>query len=284
MICLGAAQDRPRGFEPEAAQLRMRDLFRADFLRRYPDGIVISELEYMGRTTAAPDAPGPIRFTGKPRVNAVMDAMSADFRTWLKQRDYRKCDVLGLDGRASYGELLEVTTAANVRGAADQIRDKLYTLRRTVNANHGLSVLWTEATWRPEGDQLFHALPPRAGTGFRYVCFTPTHRDDAPPGVILYEIHVLDRPARPIPLPQLDAIADDLRRSYRSPQRMLDAERWATQVLAQHGAIAAVLRTLIFTVGVAVLASALLLIFDPVPGDEAAAGMAALSLIRMATS
>jgi hypothetical protein len=39
----------PAALQSEAAQLHVVSWFRADFLRRYPTGLVISELEYMGR-------------------------------------------------------------------------------------------------------------------------------------------------------------------------------------------------------------------------------------------
>ena len=93
--------------ESEAAQLRVRELFQADFLHRYPDGIVISELEYMGRTTSAPNQPGPLRIAGRPALNRIMEALTADFRRWLKDRDYRKCDVLGIAGDGSVADAVK---------------------------------------------------------------------------------------------------------------------------------------------------------------------------------
>ena len=61
MICLGSPQMSPSSLQSEAAQLHVVSWFRDDFLRRYPSGIVISELEYMGRTTSATEAPTPLR-------------------------------------------------------------------------------------------------------------------------------------------------------------------------------------------------------------------------------
>ena len=50
-------------------------------------GIVISELEFMGRTTAATEAPTPLRTFGRPRLNQILDALAHDFRRWSKDRD-----------------------------------------------------------------------------------------------------------------------------------------------------------------------------------------------------
>lgn len=138
----------------EAAQLRVLYWFREDFLRRSPNGIVISELGYMGRTTGAPKQPGPLRTPGRPGINEVLDAMTSDFRRWLKDRDYRKCDVLGIADEGRYAELLEVTTEDNAASAITQIASKFAILRETVNRLHNMSVDWTAAKWRPAMHQI----------------------------------------------------------------------------------------------------------------------------------
>ena len=57
MICLGTPQMAPSSLQSEAAQLHVVSWFREYFLRKYPTGVVISELEFMGRTTSATEAP-----------------------------------------------------------------------------------------------------------------------------------------------------------------------------------------------------------------------------------
>ena len=96
MICLGTPQMAPSALQSEAAQLHVVSWFRQYFLGKFPSGIVISELEYMGRTTSATEAPTPLRTFGQPRLNQVLDALAHDFRRWSNNRDYRKCDVLGI--------------------------------------------------------------------------------------------------------------------------------------------------------------------------------------------
>lgn len=60
MICLGTPQISPNKLQSEAAQLYVVSWFRDYFLGKYPTGIVISELEYVGRTTFPIEAPTPL--------------------------------------------------------------------------------------------------------------------------------------------------------------------------------------------------------------------------------
>ncbi len=282
MICLGSAQRPPTPLEAEAAQLRMLSLFRADFLRRHVGGVVISELEYMGRTTAAPNAPGPLVFPGNPQLTQVMAALSADFRRWVRDRDYRKCDALGISKDALNAELMEVTTGTNTAAAVLQIEAKLAILRETVNRIHGLRVNWRPTTWRPTGHGLFYALP-ASPSELRYLCFVPTSRLLAPPGVVLYEVHIVGRPQVPIPVRLPDVAKEPLRDRYRQDRPTTEgAERWARQFLKDHPLLKVALQGMAAVAGVAFSIAAVVLLFDPVPGDEAAAAAAASALFAIA--
>jgi hypothetical protein len=282
MICLGSPQSAPTQLEAEAAQLRVVQLFRADFLRRYPDGIVISELEYMGRTTAAPNNPGPLVIPGKARLTAVLAALASDFRRWVGNRDYRKCDAMGISGDGVSAELLEVTTVDNAASAVAQMISKLAILKETVNLIHNLAVDWRPTIWRPGLDQLFYNISQGNSRQFRYLCFAPTYRANAPPGVILYEVHVVERPQVPVPIQIPQDASDRLRRAARAnPPNEQTAESWARKFLSENPIVGTALRALAFVVGVIVLIGAIILIFDPVPGDEAAAAAAAMWLISL---
>jgi len=285
MICLGSPQDSPTRLEAEAAQLRIAQLFGADFIRRYPDGIVISELEYMGRTTSAPNQPGPLRIPGSPRLNRVLEALASDFRNWVRDRDYRKCDALGIARDGAYAELLEVTTIDNAGSAINQVAVKLAILRETVSRIHNLSVDWRPTLWRPGPDQLFYPLPSADQGEVRYLCYSPTYRLPAPPGVILYEVHVVKRPRVPVPVQVPEDAAERIRRAARANRpTQQSAESWARQFLADNPTVGLALRGLAIAVGVVLLIAALILIFDPVPGDEAACAAAAMWLVRLATA
>lgn len=282
MICLGSPQSAPTQWEALAAQLKIVELFRADFLRRYPDGIVISELEYMGRTTAAPNHPGPLVIPGKARLSAVMAALASDFRRWIGNRDYRKCDAMGISGDGVSAELLEVTTVDNAASAAAQMISKLAILKETVNRIHNLAVDWRPTIWRPGPGQLFYNISQGNPRQFRYLCFQPTYRAPAPAGVILYEAHVAERPQVPVPFQIPQDASDRLRRAARAdPPNEQTAESWARKFLSENPIVGTVLRSLAFVVGVIVLIGAIILIFDPIPGDEAAAAAAAMWLISL---
>jgi len=285
MICLGSPQASPTRLEAEAAQLRIVQLFGADFIRRYPDGIVISELEYMGRTTAAPNQPGPLRIPGKPGLNRVLDALASDFRRWVKDRDYRKCDALGIAMDGTYAELVEVTTIDNAASAIIQLESKLAILRETVSRIHNLSVDWRPTFWQPGPSQLFYALPSGSREEVRYLCYTPTFRLPAPPGVILYEVHVVKRPRVPVPVPVPSEAAERIREAARAnPPTQRAAESWARQFLADNPTVGVILRGLAIVFGIALVVAAIILIFDPLPGDEAACAAAAMWLLRLATA
>lgn len=108
MICLGSPQISPTALQAEAAELRAVEWFRQYFLARFPTGIVISQLGFMGRTTSPGASPTPMRMPGQPRLNQILDALSEDFRNWSKARGYRKCDALGIANDGFNAELLEI--------------------------------------------------------------------------------------------------------------------------------------------------------------------------------
>ncbi|HEX5083639.1 MAG TPA: hypothetical protein VFY40_16445 [Blastocatellia bacterium] len=282
MICLGSSQGSPDSNESLAAQLKIVDLFRADFTRRYPGGIVLSELDYMGRTTSAPNYPGPVQIPGNARLTAVLAALTSDFRNWVKSRDYRKCDALGISADGVSAELLEVTTINRVAGAVAQLNVKLDILKRTVNRIHTLSTDWRISPWRPGPGQWFYPLPSSIPTKLRYICYQMMGRPPAPEGVILYEIHEVARPVVPVPLKIPDDAADRIRRAARSnPPTVNGAEAWARRFLDENPNVAQALAVLGVAAAIIMLLGALILIFDPAPGDELAVFYAAMWLLRL---
>lgn len=268
MNCIGHPQMSPGPLDSEAAQLHIRDFFKGDFLRRHPDGIVISELEYMGRTTFPSATPTPLRIRGKSQINEILDALSQDFRRWVKKNDYRKCDILGIADDGLTAELLEVTTAENQLSAITQVNSKIDILTRTVNRIHKLHVDWRPSNWKPAPGQMYRLLelsPIRQ----RYICYQPTFRRAAPPGVILYEIHVVQ--PKPVCVPQR------FKERARSALRELkDMDQKAKEFLREND------DTSDWVKGLAIVAGGALIIvaaIDPIPGDEIAAAAFAESLI-----
>jgi len=280
MICLGPQKVARHRFDAEAAQLRIATSFRSDFLSRYPDGFVTSELEYQGGTTAAYAAPRPLRTPGKPYVNRALDAMASDFRNWCKERDYRKCDVLGISNDGHHAELLEVTSEQNAPAAIRQLQAKLSILRDTVSRIHHLSVDWQPSAWRPDTKTLFCPLTSTPDE-IRYACYEPTLRQRAPRGVILYELHALPRKLAINPLPS--GVQKSIRLLSRAAApRTQSAARWAEQAAISDPAISPAVRALAAGGALALVIVAVAMLIDPVPGDELAPFAAASSLLRIA--
>jgi hypothetical protein len=226
MICLGnfrtPTRNDIRNREAEAAQLRIVQLFEADFLRRHIGGVVISELDYIGHTTTAPKNPGAIRIAGNRELTRLMKAMARNFRNWQRTPtrrnpdidepgSFRKPDAMGIDHNATYAELVEVTVVDNAQSAITQIKDKLDILENIVNRdpalsenydfsrNRRISVIWKATNWKPErsllpgrGELFFfphsdinRGIPySKRPETLRYVCYEPTYRQLSGGGIL----------------------------------------------------------------------------------------------------
>ena len=207
LTCLYPSTSKPLKYEPAVAQACIQGWFGNYFMAKHPKGIVLTELEYMARTTRAPKNPGSLH-VGNRMLDELLDVLSDNFRKFEKDFDYRKFDVIGISEFADYGELLEVTIEDNWRSAATQVRDKLDTLRVTINKLLRRPAEWRASAWKP--DRISQSMIPTSGS--RWVCFEPTHRRPAPAGVILYEIHSLnpDEGKKPTVQPTLTAFDSDV--------------------------------------------------------------------------
>ena len=282
MACLGSSQTiPPTPFHSEAAQLYVVSWFKEYFLRRHPTGIVISELEYLGHTTSAPGSPTPLRMPSQPRLNQVLDALAHDFRNWDRNRDHRKCDVLGIANDGMHAELLEVTTEGRAAAAVTQVNVKLAILRETVNRIHNMSVDWRASAWKPNANQLFRVMP-STEQQIVYLCYVPTFRVAAPAGVILYEVHAASRQQVRLPVPAPNAAQQRLRQTVPPDQEGLEEK--ARRFLAANPDIAAWIRALAAVLAVAAVIVAIVALIDPVPGDEVAAASFAAALFRIAVA
>lgn len=207
LTCIYPQTSTTRKYEAEVAQLCIRGWFSTYFMAKHPKGIVLTELEYMARTTRAPKNPGPLR-VGNRMLDDLLDVLSDNFRRFEKDADYRKFDVIGISEFADHGELLEVTIEDNWRSAATQVHDKLDTLRNTINKLLSRPAQWEASAWKP--NRVSQSMIPTSGA--RWVCFEPTHRTPPPAGVILYEVHSLnpDEGKRPTVQPTLTAFDSDV--------------------------------------------------------------------------
>jgi hypothetical protein len=129
-------------------------------------GVVMTEYEYLGRTTFAAAGGTPVQFPGKPLISKLVSGMSRSFRRGVKFADFRKPDGIGMveQVRSVRVELLEVTTEKNQQSAKSQMRDKTDTLLRTVVGSLGspFTVDVVGTPWKPSGFQnTFPSVPDR---------------------------------------------------------------------------------------------------------------------------
>ncbi|MEO0470737.1 MAG: hypothetical protein AAF206_14010 [Bacteroidota bacterium] len=285
MICPGPQYARPASnrFDYEAAHLRALELFSRDFKKRYPGGEVISELEYMARTTKAPKSPGSIAIAGKKELTRLIQALSVDFRRWVKEGDFRKCDAMGISEDGTYGEILEVTTVSRKSSAARQIRDKLDTLNRTVNMTHNLHTSWVASSWKPSRPgEMFYPLGP--GKQSRFICFKPTQREMPAKGVILYEIHDAPQSKRhPVTVPGFERVRKKIHQKIqKKPIVVRQEKQWAEGFLGENPWAKPILCSLYVLAGAGLAIATVAFCFSPVPGDEVLAANAALALFAAA--
>ena len=80
-----------------------------------------------------------------------------------------------------------------------------------------------------------------------------------------------------------EEVKETLRQGYQNRKIYQDDESWAKDFLGAHPIIRALLQTLAAAVGVVLLIAAIILIFDPVPGDEVVAASAGMALLKFAT-
>jgi hypothetical protein len=278
-----------RELDSQVAESRAYEWFRADFLRRHPTGEVMTQYEYLNRTTFAGAGGTPVRIAGKPRITALIDSMSDNFRRHVRFGDFRKPDGVGMVelGDLVRVELLEVTTAGNASSAMRQMREKMELLRGVVSRAGGLSfgldVMGTP--WRPSESQKNWPAVPQQGESARWVCFDPTERNRPPAGVTLYEVH-----AAPRGKPQ-HALSPSTQAALR--QGFAANRHQAAQgmpvgggIPAQNPAVAREVADMAKTVGIlvaiAAVAACAVSVATPVPGDELAVCSFALGVTRAA--
>jgi hypothetical protein len=261
-----------QGFDAATAEMRAYESFRSDFLRRYPQGVVMTQYEYMSKGSFAGAGGTPVRIPSKPHINALLDSMSDNFRRHVKFADFRKPDGIGMaeQGGSVLVELLEVTTAGNAISAIKQMQDKTAILMGTVAKNAaGAFLLDVKGTpWRPGKLEEMTPTSPAPGELARWVCYAPTKRMTPPAGVTLYEMHSVKKgTAVPVFSPKAQ---ESLQKSYQQnkefarrglpiPQADPAVAREVGSMLAKYGPWLVVGAAAVACLGTAM---------SPVPGDE----------------
>jgi hypothetical protein len=290
--CFGRTVN-PTPTDSGVAELRAFFSFMVNFKARFPNGIVLHELEFMAATTFAPLQPGPIQFPGGRLINAFLGTLTTDFRKWLKGRDFRKPDAMGIieEGPSSIlVELLEVTTIGRRQAAITQLRDKIDTLKTTVNlilneqlqSSVGVNARATD--WQPQSFEMQcpSSRGPDPNEIARWICFDPTFREPAaPPGVVLYEVHVLELLQQTMTAPDRN-LKKEVVAKIKAAQRQFQTSEgpqawWVPQFVAQEPTVSAEFQRLALIVGVAALAVLVVVALAPEVAALATAGAAAAS-------
>lgn len=272
---------KTRGFDSGIAQSRAYEYFLQDFKSRYPQGVVMTEYEYMARTTFAGTGGTPVQFPGKPLISQLVSGMSDSFRRGVNFADFRKPDGIGLVelGRSVRVELLEVTTETNQKSAKSQMVDKTAILSRTVVGSLGspFPVEVVGTPWKPSGYQItYPAIPDRHNNEVaRWVCYLPTMRNTPPDGVILYEMHAVNAPADWVQAPDFSSDTEEVikREFAKARAKRASATETGQSVPTTSPAVRSEISNIVALVGIGVTIGAVAAlcvgaVVDPVPGDE----------------
>jgi hypothetical protein len=197
--------------------------FRKYFSRQFSGAFVTGQLEYLSADTAR---------QGDPSIQWVIDAMRIHFRNWWSRRNYsapggfRKPDGFGIAPNASEIQIIEVKPWDRLQEGIGQLQEMI-TITKNAIADYykeqstSMSPLVNPdfvtvkpSPWRPSGIELVCPLPYAAGAGeIAWICFKPNLRSPSSPGVILYEIHSIDKrryqnPATALPAEMVERLRD----------------------------------------------------------------------------
>lgn len=275
------------------AQSRAYECFFQDFMRRHPKGEVLTEYEYLGKTTFAGAGGTAIRYSGKPWISKLISSMSVAFRKFEKFADFRKPDGIGFveNGRSVLVELLEVTTEKNQQSAKKQLLHKKDTLLTTVvpHLEPSFTVDVIGTPWKPSGWQTTCNSTPdiKNKETVRWVCYLPTLRNKLPDGVILYEVHASNSMRDPVNLPVLSPETQAVIKRDVAKAR---AKREAAEIIGQRvpitdptvgDEIARIAKIVGMSAAIGLVAAACVAtVMTPIPGDEVVVGAFALKLVE----
>jgi len=279
MICLGQPQLSPDQTMALAAQLYAYTGFRDFFVKYHPGGIVISELEYLGKSRVPFGPTRGLSIPSNPAQDKMMKAFQQDFRNWVKPFDYRKCDAMGLSADGIQAELLEVTTGDNKPAAEQQLIDKLNILNNSVAKIHNSQFRAYASSWKPRSLQKFREYK-QDENEITYICFQPTYRLKAPPGVVLYEMHRVQLKNVTVPVPAPAGAAKRLQQVVPAGSGSQDPAAPAKQLLGANPDIRQWILTLLGVCALAVVIAAIIILLAPAAAALLAAFAFAAALVE----
>jgi hypothetical protein len=252
-LCLGYEKFPSRAIEgainePLYAEIGALGPFRTDFLRRYPGGLVLSQLDYQSVSTP-----------GDANTQLILDALDTYFRNWWSRKNpsreggFRKPDGMGIARGGSMIELMEVKPYDNYSDGLRQLNEMIgivkdglrgYYVERCTRDQATLAFDPSTATvvrgtpWKPGPENLVvplipppvNALAPgskgaqaaaQAANEISWICYKPNLRklpdgSDPAAGVVLYEIHRINKPQAKSRNQLLKLIPEDLARRLAS--------------------------------------------------------------------
>jgi hypothetical protein len=129
----------------------------------------------------------------------LCDALKSNFRN-KPENPNRKPDALAINRERNYGELLEVTTGKSWSNSPGRKRKQFQTALDLLNDKVNLKLRelmpsspspdWEAASKDARIEWPLFLLP--TSPRFRWICYLPTNRQNAPQGWVLYEVHWKD--------------------------------------------------------------------------------------------
>lgn len=240
--------------------------FEKDFKSRHQGGIVLNQLTY--QTIAVPN---------DPDVQFVIDALQEDFKNWWAKKNssreggFRKPDGLGISPGAKVIELIEVKPWDMYDEGVAQLNEMISLINFSLKAQYdkrslryGMSPSYNPeyattvkgSAWKPSGEGLTVPLPVDPATGeIAWICYRPTIRKVESSGVILYEIHYIEKSRYQQKIP--DDVAKRLKEAYAKHRGTNSWSPFVQQYARQNPEDAEFIKKLTITLG-AVAAVALI--------------------------
>jgi hypothetical protein len=239
--------------------------FEKDFKARHGGGIVLGQLTYKNLGTPT-----------DPDTQFIIEALKVYFRNWWspanvsREGGFRKPDGLGISPGGRVIEIIEVKPYHSAKEGTTQLNEMITKIKDGLNGYYQEECTRTATSvgpdpanyvtvkgspWRPSGVGLVIPLLPDPRTEeVSWVCYRPTLRADAaegapPDGVILYEIHFIDKKRIQQQIPQ--DVAERIAEAHARRRQAAEWNPFATNYVRQNPKDAALMRDLALTLGVA---------------------------------
>jgi hypothetical protein len=247
--------------------------FGNDFLKRHRGGVIVNQLTWSILETHR-----------DPGIQFILKAMKVYFRNWWSQSNtsrpggFRKPDGMGISPGGKVIEIIEVKPNKNeyynaglaqLNEMTDKIKSGLDSWYKeesilrshTPIINPLYSTTVKGSPWRPQGPELVVPIINSKHDEIAWICYKPTRRMRSDKGklpedgIILYEIHNLDRHKKVVPqfIPESLArrLAEAHARRVTSPFPSLTPWAWAKDYVLTNPKDADMIKKMVIGIGVA---------------------------------